>query len=102
MMRLLTMVLWLLLIIGLFAYGSSLYLIRSSCYNQTIARETHQEISYKHGICVPTIELDKESKKLALKTNFTLMYILPMLFFLCVISSFKTRAIRLKALDNKE
>lgn len=101
MMRLLTMVLWLLLLIGMFAYGRSLYLIRSSCYNQTIAHETGQQISYKHGICVPTIELDDDSKKLALKTNFTLMYILPMLFFLCVVCTFKTRARRLKQLDKE-
>lgn len=94
MMRLLTIVLWLLLLIGLFAYGRSLYLIRSSCYNQTIAHETHQEISYKHGICVPTIQLDDDSKKLALNTNFTLMFILPGLFFVCVVCSFKTRARR--------
>lgn len=93
-MKRLTIALWVILVVGFSVQCFALYLIRSSCYNQTIAHETKQEISYKRGICTPTMELSLTAKQQAFRIYMSLIYILPGLFFVCVVMLFKLRSER--------
>lgn len=93
-MKRLTIALWVILIVGFVTQCFALYMIRSSCYNQTIALETKQEISLKRGVCEPKLELSPATKKMAFHYYMTLIYILPALFFICVVLTFKLRASR--------
>lgn len=93
-MKRLTIALWVILIVGFTTQCVALYMIRSSCYNQTIAQETKQEISLKRGVCEPKLELSLAIKRMAFHYYMTLIYILPALFFICVVLTFKLRASR--------
>ncbi|UYZ85056.1 hypothetical protein MTZ49_05735 [Entomomonas sp. E2T0] len=93
-MKRLTIALWVILVVGFTTQCFALYMIRSSCYNQTIAQETKQEISLKRGVCEPKLELSLKTKQMAFHYYMSLIYILPALFFICVVLTFKLRAQR--------
>lgn len=94
-MKRLTIALWVILVVGFSVQCFALYLIRSSCYNQTIAYETKQEISYKRGVCTPTMELPLATKQQVFRVYMSLIYVLPVLFFICVVMLFKLRSRRM-------
>lgn len=93
--------LWIILIVSFTAQCAALYVIRSSCYNQTIAEETKQEISLKRGVCEPTLDVSLPVKKAVFNFYLSAIYVLPALFFICVVLTLKLRAKR-RNQTNKE
>lgn len=93
-------ILWIILLACIVVFSSSLYVIRSSCYNRTVAEITKQQLSDRNKDCKPSLNVSLEAKQLASHIYFSLMFIIPILIFVCFVISFKQRAKRI--LDNNE
>lgn len=87
-------ILWIVFVIGFAIQGSSLYIIRASCYNRTVAEITKQQLSDRNKDCKPRIDVSLMTQKLASHVYFTGMFILPALFFICFVMTLKQRATR--------
>lgn len=84
--------LWIVLALCLIVFGSSLYVIRASCYNRTVAEVTKQQLSDRNKDCKPSIDVSLTTKKLASHIYFSLMFVIPILLFITFVLSFKQRA----------
>lgn len=88
-------ILWIILLACIVVFSSSLYVVRASCYNRTIAEITKQQLSDRNKDCKPSLDVSLATKQLASHIYFTFMFIIPILFFVCFVVSFKQRAKRL-------
>lgn len=96
-------ILWIVLLACMVVFCSSLYVIRATCYNRTVAEITKQELSDRNKDCKPTLNVSLTAQKMASHLYFTLMFVIPVLFFVCFVVSFKQRAKRVEddTLDQK-
>lgn len=89
-------ILWIILLAFVVVFSSSLYVIRATCYNRTVAEITKQQLSDRNKDCKPSLDVSLTVQKMASHIYFSLMFIIPVLFFVCFVVSFKQRAKRVE------